>query len=224
MTERIDGRRLRYQHRRGELLTAVGEYALDHGIASLSLRRVARAVGVSHATLQHHFGTKEQLVDELVDHMLERTLRPERDTAVQQSDEPLRAMWAQWTSPTGLRDIRLSIEIVGQSLFEEPGYARTMQRSIVDRVDSMAHYMCTQGCPPEEAPLMATLLIAQFRGLMTDLLVTGDRERVEGAFEVVIDNASRSLRSWDRERTHAAAADAGEIRMRAGERVQTRAQ
>jgi DNA-binding transcriptional regulator YbjK len=41
MAEQIDGRTLRYQHRRSELLDAVGEYVLDHGIATLSLRRVA---------------------------------------------------------------------------------------------------------------------------------------------------------------------------------------
>jgi AcrR family transcriptional regulator len=39
-SERVDGRTLRFQHRRPELLAAATEYVLDHGIAGLSLRRL----------------------------------------------------------------------------------------------------------------------------------------------------------------------------------------
>ncbi|RZI53447.1 MAG: TetR/AcrR family transcriptional regulator, partial [Pseudonocardia sp.] len=34
--ERVDGRTLRYQHRRPELLAAATEYVLDHGIGDVS--------------------------------------------------------------------------------------------------------------------------------------------------------------------------------------------
>ena len=121
MGDNIDGRSLRYQHRRGELLEAVGEYVLDNGLASLSLRRVAEAVGVSHVTLQHHFGTKEQLVGEIVEHLLERTLIPK---GVYPTGSPIptgtsptrwRALWAQLTSPPGLRDIACSSRCSGRA-------------------------------------------------------------------------------------------------------------
>ncbi len=191
MTEQIDGRRLRYQHRRSELLEAVGEYVLDHGIASLSLRRVAKNVGVSHATLQHHFGSKEELVDEIVDHLLGRTLVPGPDPS------RLRDLWAGWTSPTGRRDIRLFFEIVGQSLFDEPGYAGTVKRSIENRTSALTTTLIDQGCPSEEAPAMATLQIAAFRGLLTDLLVTGDDERISAAFDLLVAHARRRVIAWN---------------------------
>ena len=41
---RVDGRTLRYQHRRPELLAAATEYVLDNGIGDLSLRDMARAL------------------------------------------------------------------------------------------------------------------------------------------------------------------------------------
>jgi AcrR family transcriptional regulator len=197
MTEQIDGRRLRYQHRRSELLEAVGEYVLDHGIASLSLRRVAKNVGVSHATLQHHFGSKEQLVDEIVEHLLGRTLVPGPVRPGLDSDGRLRDLWAAWTSPTGRRDIRLFLEIVGQSLFDEPGYARTVKRSMDGRIHALADAVMAQGCPPEEAPAVATLMLAQLRGLLTDLLVTGDEERVGAAYELLLENARRRMAMWN---------------------------
>jgi AcrR family transcriptional regulator len=197
MAEQIDGRTLRYQHRRSELLDAVGEYVLEHGIATMSLRRVAQQVGVSHATLQHHFGTKEELVDEIVEHLLNRTIAPTPVRPVLDADGRLRDLWASWTSPTGRRDIRLFLEIIGQSLFDEPGYAQTMKRSVQDRVGMLTRAVIAQGCPPHEAPGIATLLIAQLRGLMTDLLVTGDTQRIEAAVELMLENARRRVELWN---------------------------
>src|SRR4051794_2612086 len=63
----IDGRTLRHQHRRPELVAALVEYVLDNGIADFALRPAANAVGVTHATLIRHFATKEELLTEVVD-------------------------------------------------------------------------------------------------------------------------------------------------------------
>jgi AcrR family transcriptional regulator len=202
MTEQIDGRTLRYQHRRGELVDAVGEYVLDNGVASLSLRRVAQDVGVSHATLQHHFGSKEELLDEIVDHLLMRTLVPtdpeELPERLADPEGRLRDMWAQWTSPVGRRDISLFFEIVGQSLFDEAQYGATVKRSMEVRTAMMAEWVAAQGCPEAEAAAVATLLIGELRGLMSDLLVTGDDERIAAAFELVLENSGRRVAGWNR--------------------------
>ena len=66
-TPQIDGRVLRYQHRRPQLLAAAVDYVLDHGIADLSLRPMASSLGVTHATLIRHFSSKEALVAALVE-------------------------------------------------------------------------------------------------------------------------------------------------------------
>ncbi|WP_238395525.1 TetR/AcrR family transcriptional regulator [Mycolicibacterium sp. CBMA 295] len=66
VNSRVDGRTLRYQHRRPELLAAATEYVLDHGIGDLSLRNMARALGVTHATLLRHFSSKEDLILQVI--------------------------------------------------------------------------------------------------------------------------------------------------------------
>jgi AcrR family transcriptional regulator len=197
MDERIDGRRLRYQHRRGDLLEAIAEYVLDNGIASLTLRRVAEAVGVSHVTLRHHFGSKDELVAELVEHLLERTFTPGGDYSGINSAPPLQALWEGWTSPAGERDIRLFIEVLGQSLYEEgTGYAPAVKRSIEHRLELIEANVMSLGCPPAEARAFATLLLAMMRGLIMDLLVTGDRERLDIAFNAVVGDAMRRIEGW----------------------------
>lgn len=42
------------------------------------------------------------------------------------------------------------------------------------------------GVDPETAARQATLVIAAIRGLLLDLLTTGERDRVEGAAEIFL--------------------------------------
>jgi AcrR family transcriptional regulator len=202
MESRIDGRSLRYQHRRGELLEAIAEYVLENGVATLSLRRVADAVGVSHVTLQHHFGSKEQLVGEIVEHVLGKTLGTEGshingahgysvDFATR-----LRGLWTHLTSPSGLRDLRLFIEVFGQSLYGEVGYSEAVARAVAYRLEFITATVVSLGCPQEEAKTFATLLLATLRGLVIELQVTGDRERLEQAFAMVVADAELRSARW----------------------------
>jgi len=196
MDERVDGRRLRYQHRRGDLLEAIAEYVLENGVANLSMRRVADAVGVSHVTLRHHFGTKDELVAEIVEHLLERTLTPRGDYSHVDSASPLRELWAGWMSPEGERDIRLFIEVLGQSLFEGSGYAPAVKHSIEHRLELITANLLRLGCPEPQARVFATLLLAVLRGLIMDMLVTRDSARIEQSFELVLRDSMRRVEGW----------------------------
>lgn len=60
--KRPDGRRVRHQHRRPELLEAVTEYILENGLTDLALRPLAVEIGVTHSTLLRHFSTKDDLI------------------------------------------------------------------------------------------------------------------------------------------------------------------
>ena len=52
---------------RETLLPLLAAYVLEHGIAGLSLRPLAKAAGTSDRMLLYHFGTKQQLVAELLE-------------------------------------------------------------------------------------------------------------------------------------------------------------
>ena len=60
---------------RARLLDAAVDYALAHGIAEVSLRQLAGALGTSHRMLIHHFGSREGLLVAVVDAM-EAIARP----------------------------------------------------------------------------------------------------------------------------------------------------
>jgi AcrR family transcriptional regulator len=194
--ERIDGRRLRYQHRRGDLLDAVSEYVLDNGVTTLSLRQVAKAVGVSHVTLQHHFGSKEQLIGEIVERLLERTFTPQGDYLDLNRGGSVRDLWSHWNSPAGRRDIRLFIEVLGQGQFGRSGYSLAVRRSIEHRLALIAERLRNVGCTEEEARVHSTIALAVVRGLMSDMLATGDRARVDDAFEIYLAEEAKQIKRW----------------------------
>lgn len=180
----VDGRRLRYAHRRGELLAAATEHVLDHGLHDLTLRRIAEGAGVSHATLVHHFATRDALISEIVDRVLTETFSsPE---LVAGAEDPLRALWSRATDPRGRRHVRLFVAVTGRSLHGEPAFADAVARSIRSRTALIARALEAEGRSPAEASADATLILGTMRGLIVDLLLTDDRARVDAAFDAFL--------------------------------------
>ncbi|MXO84001.1 TetR family transcriptional regulator [Altererythrobacter aestiaquae] len=54
---------------RETLLPLLAAYALQHGFSDASLRPMAKAAGTSDRMLLYHFGSKQQLMDELLSHL-----------------------------------------------------------------------------------------------------------------------------------------------------------
>src|ERR1019366_7207370 len=52
--------------RKPQLLSEILEYLLGRSLASVSFRTIAQALGVSTYTLVYHFGTREELLSEIV--------------------------------------------------------------------------------------------------------------------------------------------------------------
>ncbi|WP_245719958.1 TetR/AcrR family transcriptional regulator [Nocardia uniformis] len=184
---KIDGRALRFRHRRPELLAAATEYVLDHGISDLSLRPVAQALGISHATLIRHFATKDALVNEVLEHI--RTDFEERLLAaeIRRVESPaalLRAVWNHLCQPREQRQFLILFELVAVA-------ARTPHhpaaRLVTDWLTVIERELARYQWPPENRSRTATFLLAQIRGLQLDLISTGDTARVNEAFESTVD-------------------------------------
>jgi len=183
---RIDGRTARFQHRRPELLGAAAEYVLDNGLAELSLRRLAEALGVTHATLLRHFVSKDELVLEVTEHIradFETRLVSDVDLLPGYSVADLaRALWSRLCEPREQRQFRLLFELFGS---RSPGDERLTESMIHGWVALISdRIVVADGWNRQDAQALATLLLAQFRGLQLDLMLTGERARVDAALEI----------------------------------------
>ena len=170
---------------RDRLLAAAVDHILEHGLSDLSLRELATAIGTSHRMLIYHFGSKEGLIVAVIQ-TVEETQRiafAELDTASLSPADTMRAMWNRFTDPSLGPHERLFFEIYGQALQGRPGAVGLLDGIIDNWVEPAAHYAIARGAAPEIARAEARLSVAVIRGLLLDLLATGDRRGVDAAFE-----------------------------------------
>jgi AcrR family transcriptional regulator len=171
---------------RERLLAAAVDYAAEHGLADLSLRALAAGLGTSHRMLIFHFGSKEGLLVEVV-RAVEARQREllERLRADPQLDplSQLQAFWQHLTSPALAPYERLFFEVYAQGLLGKEPARRLLEDAVDAWLPPVAELLTSQGVPPTEARAEARLALAVTRGLLLDLLATGDAAAVEAAME-----------------------------------------
>ncbi|WP_395693255.1 TetR/AcrR family transcriptional regulator [Nocardioides sp.] len=190
----MDGRALRFQHRRPELLDASVEYVLDHGIAELSLRPMAAELGVTHGTLLRHFGSKEQLVIEVVNSIREALLdNLVRSAGGRTPTTPAEAMsvaWQQLSQPAERRQFVLLFELVALQVRTPGRFGSLATMLITDFLGPIEASLLAYDMPGPAARNIATGFLAQVRGLQLDLAVTGDQHRVDAAMKHYIESVT----------------------------------
>jgi AcrR family transcriptional regulator len=171
---------------RERLLNAAIEHVAEHGIGEASLRQLAAALGTSHRMLIYHFGSREGLLLEVVRRVEERqrqaVLGGSADAGASFA-EAMRANWRRLAEPS-LRPLeRLFFEVYGQALQGNP-YAAPMLEGVVDEwLRPLTELYRREGFPATTARAEARLGLAVVRGLLLDLLATGDRAGVDAAVE-----------------------------------------
>lgn len=182
--ERIDGRSARYAHRRPELLAAATDYVFEHGLADLSIRPLAAALGISHRALLHHFGSKEELVGEILHELRDRDremIAAEAKRLRPGDEDPILVAWRRMSDPSYHNYWRSYFEVFGIALRDPERYGSFLEGIVSEWLELLSPLLIDQGCDADRAEPLASLLLASFRGLYMDLLVSGDRARVDRA-------------------------------------------
>jgi AcrR family transcriptional regulator len=177
---------------RKKLLDAAIEHIAANGISDLSLRELAAAIGTSHRMLIHHFGSKEGLWVEVI-RAVEARQRAVLADFIPDPSQPaadaLRAWWRHISDPSLWPNERLFFEVYGQALQGRPGTTELLDGIVDDWLGAGIEFGLARGLTRERAAAEARLGVAVIRGLLLDLLATGDRARVDAAMEVYIEAA-----------------------------------
>lgn len=150
------------------------------------MRELAAAIGTSHRMLIYHFGSKEGLMLAIVEGVEDRQRQFFATLAANLSLEPIdagRAYWRQVADASLDQNVRLFFELYGQALQGRPGTEHFLDRIVDAWVDPLTDYWVRRGAPRETARADARLGVAVTRGLLLDLVATGDRAAVDAAFE-----------------------------------------
>jgi AcrR family transcriptional regulator len=174
---------------KARLLAAVIDELTDHGLGDGSLRALATAVGTSHRMLIYHFGSKEGLLIEIVREMERRQLAALADLERELDADPalgpvdlIRRFWQRLSDPALWPAERLFFELYGQALQGREGTTPFLDGIVETWLGPVTELALRHGSPPEVARADARFGLALTRGLLLDLLATGDRQ---GADEVM---------------------------------------
>jgi AcrR family transcriptional regulator len=169
---------------RERLLEAAIAYVSEHGVADVSLRQLAADIGTSHRMLIYHFGSKEGLLVEVVRAVeaRERELLASFpvDTPPSSADA-MRVMWTHISDPAVWPNERLFFEVYGQALQGRRPEISVLDGVVDDWLEPITEMRRAQGVPARVARAQARLDLAVTRGLLLDLLATGDRAGVDKA-------------------------------------------
>ena len=173
---------------RSRLLAAAVDHALEAGIADLSLRELAAAIGTSHRMLIYHFGSREGLLIAvaLAVEAAERDLAFGSGPATTADDA--RRFWKRISAPKFWPQERLFFELYIHAVLGRPGTEGFLDDVVESWVGPVAAAAVAAGADARTARADARLNVAVIRGLLLDLLATGDRKGVTEAFERHLQN------------------------------------
>ncbi len=167
---------------RQDLLTAVIADLMHEGLGDRSLRDIAAAVGTSHRMLIHHFGSRHGLMTAVVE-AIEEDQKRFMESMDGETGDIAAAMWRRLSDPGLWPAERLFFECYARALHGEEPFDRLLPGSVDDWVARTVALDATPGVPFELARARARLGLAVFRGLLLDLVGTGDQAGVDAAFE-----------------------------------------
>jgi AcrR family transcriptional regulator len=181
---------------RDRLLAAAMHHALTAGIGDISLRELASAIGTSHRMLIYHFGSREGLLV-AVTQAVEETQRA-AFTSSTVATEDAWAMWQRLSHPKMWPQERLFFELYSYALLGRPGTEAFLDGIVESWVVPIADAYFRAGLDEASARAEARLGVAVARGLLLDLLATGDRKGVNEAYRRFLDHSAHVIAAAER--------------------------
>lgn len=163
------------------MLAAAVEQAMRGGIGDLSLRELAAAIGTSHRMLLYHFGSREGLLVAVAGAVEEAERARFLSGGV--TPEDARQIWERLSDPALAPAERLFFELYVQALLGHLGDDRFARSAVEGWIAPIAAALAQAGDDQANARADARLGLAVVRGLLLDLLATGDRAGVTEAYE-----------------------------------------
>ena len=173
---------------RERLLAAAVEQGMRGGIADLSLRELAAAIGTSHRMLLYHFGSREGLLTAVAQAVEEGQRAVVSEWGITRANS--RRLWQHFSDPRLWPAERLFFELYAHALLGRPGTEGFLDNAIEPWITAITPAIAREaGLDDKTARAEARLAVAVTRGLLLDLLATGDSDAVTQAFERYLQHA-----------------------------------
>jgi len=153
--------------RRDELLDGAVAWTIEHGLADLSLRPMAKALGTSDRMLLYYFGTKDELVAAVVDRAADGLAAALELVLPELSRSPkafVDGIWGLLTDPAAQGVVDLFLELFVLTRRRGEPYASASARVIERWLELGAPALVAMRVPSRQAPGVVAATLAQLDG------------------------------------------------------------
>jgi AcrR family transcriptional regulator len=185
--------------RQDELLELAYRYVLAHGLADMSLRPLAKAIGSSPRVLLFLYGSKDELIRALLgraraDELAAIAAFREMESPADLIESALQ-VW-QWLSASGHRQLLgLWVEAYARSLVDPAGpWSGFAAQTVQDWLGLLASRQPPLWRRTAAGAAERTAVLALLRGAMLDLLATGEEARTAQSVAFLLDALPRRER------------------------------
>ncbi|MGW4247848.1 TetR/AcrR family transcriptional regulator [Nocardia sp. NPDC004722] len=175
--------------KRATLLDQASEILSRSGVVDTSLRSLATQLGTSGRMLIYYFGSKEQLILDVLAHM-QRQFTPDPEISTSLAD--LRAyLLADWESITrGERRVavRILLQVFGASCTQHSPYAPYATETLTQLITNFEARLHAVGMPPATAAARATLGLSALQGYLIRYFTAPDPTVIDREFLQLVDD------------------------------------
>lgn len=168
------------------LLQQILDYLIDKPLSALTFRGLAAGLGVSSFTLVYHFGTRADLVREIIGAIADRqrgfeTVLDPQQVTIESYFDGLRRAFEPTLLPRNRALQRLEFEAqMLEALEPEHTLTRTAHEELQNRGRDT---LIALGLDPRNAAIEGRLLIDTFYGIQVGLVINDDNDRATEAFD-----------------------------------------
>ena len=173
---------------RAKLLEGTVDFILKRGLIDLTLRPLAAALNTSARMLLHYFGSKERLITQA---LAQAQTRQQEEfarilSARGKRRDRLALAWDVWSSEENERFLGFFFEVYVLAMHNRKRFPGFLERMVKDWLPLFEQAVAAVGVEPKRVTPLATFILATIRGLQLDLLATGEKARVDGAFREML--------------------------------------
>ena len=176
-------------NRHAEILDRAVAFIAEHGLAGLTLRKLATSMGVSTNTLSYQFGSKDGLVDAALARARSSSVDMfadlQRDRHGVSVADTIRRLWQWWREePARFAYPRLNMEAMMASSADGLDPDRRPEL-LTFWVEYFVERLIAEGYSKKTATDLSTVLLASLSGLVIDLISTKDVRRLDEAVDLL---------------------------------------
>lgn len=168
------------QNIKEEILNKVLQAISQKGLNNLSLRDIAKEVGIAARMLIYHFKSYDLLINAVIIKLSKDHKSALKTILMENSDKKMNELFKIFVDKIYIEKngntLVLFLELYTKAIRDTKTYSGFLQEVLGNWIDEVEVLIAPKY--KEQAKLYATMIVAFYRGLLLDWLATGDKERM----------------------------------------------